>query len=241
MLSLALHRQLLGVVANVHELIDRVQSDATTEEVELRVAAVRETLDVLQEMIGAGPTGSFDSMVRHLHFLLYYHRAAQPESYASDMDDLRERDLPGVIRAVEEWGTQLLDPRLVAATKTSWDGQHYGNAVRDAFICLEDALREAGGVDPGRGLSGDRLVTSVLGPSANLESPLRSDSFLGQLTSGESTGVYYLFKGAFLGLRNATAHRAIPYTATEAEDVVHLVNLCLRLLPSPTDQVDGAG
>lgn len=236
MLSLVVHRQLVTLVSDVHQLIDRVQSDATTEEVELLVTATRQILDVLQEMIGAGPTGSFDSLARHLHFLLYYHRAGKPESYAADIEDLRERDLPSVIRAVEEWGAQLLDPGLVGAIKTSWETQHFGNAVRDAFIYLEDALREVGDVDPRRGLSGDRLVTSVLGPSAQAGTSVRSDGFLGHLTSGESTGLYHLFKGAFLLLRNATAHRAIPYSASEAEDVVHLVNLCLRLLPSQTEE-----
>ena len=54
---------------------------------------------------------------------------------------------------------------------------------------------------------------------------------MGQLTSGELEGVYNYFKGAFLLFRNATAHRPIPYTASEAEDILHVVNVCLRMLP----------
>jgi len=34
------------------------------------------------------------------------------------------------------------------------------------------------------------------------------------------------------GFRPGTAHRPIPYTAAEAEDIIHVVNLCLRMLPA---------
>ncbi len=53
---------------------------------------------------------------------------------------------------------------------------------------------------------------------------------MGHLTRGELAGVYNYVKGAFLLFRNATAHRPIPYTAAEAEDIIHVVNLCLRML-----------
>ena len=55
---------------------------------------------------------------------------------------------------------------------------------------------------------------------------------MGRFTRGEATGLYNLVKGACLLFRNAAAHRPITCTASEAEDIVHLVNLCLRLLPS---------
>jgi hypothetical protein len=55
---------------------------------------------------------------------------------------------------------------------------------------------------------------------------------MGHLTRGELGGVYDYVKGAFLLFRNATAHRPIPYTVAEAEDIVHVVNLCLRMLPT---------
>jgi len=52
----------------------------------------------------------------------------------------------------------------------------------------------------------------------------------GALTSGERAGVYYLLRGAFLLARNATAHRPLDYTRHEAEDLIHLVNLCLAVV-----------
>ncbi len=72
-----------------------------------------------------------------------------------------------MIRALEEWGQQVLNPGLMQAITASWSARHYGSAVRDAFIYLEDVLREAGNVDPSKGLSGDHLVTALLGPSSS--------------------------------------------------------------------------
>jgi hypothetical protein len=56
------------------------------------------------------------------------------------------------------------------------------------------------------------------------------EGLLGHLTDREQTGARELLNGALSLFRNATAHRATAYTREEAEDVLHLVNLCLRLL-----------
>jgi len=230
-LSLAVHRQLLSLTKQISALFERVSAEAPTDEITLRVADVRETLDDLQTITGIGPTGPFNTLARHLHWLLRRHGEGKPDLYAPDISDIQERDLPGVVASVEAWGRQLLDPGLVAAIAASWEAQHYGSAVRDAFIYLEDVLRELGGVDPDSGLSGDQLVTRLLEPSRDTSLTLPEHGFLGHLTRGELQGAYHYFKGAFLLFRNATAHRPIPYTAAEAEDVVHVVNVCLRMLP----------
>lgn len=234
-LSITVHRQLSDLVTQVNALLDRVQTDVASDEIELRVTGIKRVLDDLQETTGIGPTGSFNTLTRHLHWMQRYHREGKPDRYASDVADIRERDLPGVILAVEEWGQQLLNPGLMQAITASWSAQHYGSAVRDAFIYLEDVLREAGNVDPSKGLSGDRLVTALLGPSSSNALTLPQDGFMGHLTRGELEGVYSYFKGAFLLFRNATAHRPIPYTAPEAEDIIHVVNVCLRMLPTRPD------
>lgn len=95
---------------------------------------------------------------------------------------------------------------------------------------LRQASRWAG-IEYPSGLSGERLVASVLDPNGSDRIALPSDGFLGELTSGERSGFHHLVRGAFLLIRNATAHRPIAYTQSEAEDIVHLVNVCLRLLP----------
>lgn len=232
MLSITIHRQLSDLVRHVHTLLDRVQTAAASDEIELYMTRIKQLLDDIQETIGIGPTGVFDTFARHLYWMQKYHLQGKPDRYASDIDDIKKRDLPGVIRVVEEWGQRLLNPGLMYAITESWSAQHYDNAVRDAFIYLEDVLREAGNIDPSRGLSGDRLVTHLLASSSSERLTLSQDGFMGHLTSGERDGVYHYFKGAFLLFRNATAHRRIQYTASEAEDVIHVVNVCLRMLPA---------
>lgn len=232
MLSITVYRQLSNLVSQVHVLLARIEADTPADEVALRVEAIRTVLNDLQENVSAGPRGAFNSLARHLYWLQRYHREQKPDRYTPDIADIRERDLPGVIAAVESWGRQFLDPDLVKAISASWEAQHFGSAVRDAFIYLEDVLRGVGNVDPSTGLTGDRLVTQVLGPSSSSRITLPTDGFMGRLTRGELEGVYNYVKGAFLLFRNATAHRPIPYTAAEAEDIVHVVNLCLRMLPT---------
>jgi hypothetical protein len=237
MLSLSVYRQLSELISQVHQLIEGVHSEAASSEIDLRADATRRTLEGLRQMIGSEPARPFrrtpfGDLSQHLHWLARYYAEGKPDSYAPDVRDIRDRDLPGVIRAVEKWGSDLFDARLAAAISASWEAQRYASAVRDAFICLENVLRDLGEVEPSHGLSGDRLVTRVLAPTSEARIELPADTFMGPLTSGEATGVYNLVKGAFLLFRNAAAHRPIACTASEAEDMVHLVNLCLRLMPT---------
>jgi hypothetical protein len=228
--GLEAHEQLAQLFADVYELIRRVQSQATPEEVRLRVEAARQKLDELGETIGAGASGAFGTLGRHLYFLNHWYERSKPDSYASDVVDMTERDLPGVAAAVSAWARASLNSGLEAAIATSWNSRHYAGAVRDGFIHLESVLREAGGIDQSRGLSGERLIEELLGP--NSASPLRlpPDGPFGALTGGERAGVYYLLRGAFLLARNATAHRPLDYTRHEAEDLIRLVNLCLGVV-----------
>lgn len=200
------------------------------EEVTLRVESAKQRLDELGETIGIGASGAFGTLARHLSFLDYWYQRDKPDSYASDLVDMTERDLPGVAAAVSTWARGGLDPELNRAIATSWASRHYSGAVRDAFIFLESVLREAGGVDPSRGLSGERLIEELLGANSVTPLPLPVGGPFGALTSGERAGAYYLLRGAFLLARNATAHRPIEYTRHQAEDLLHLVNLCLTVV-----------
>lgn len=237
MLSISVYRQLSELVSQVHQLIDAVGSGAATTEVDLRADAIRQSLTNLQQMVGADAAQpslrgtAFDEMARHLYWLCRYYRQGEPDKYAPDIADIRDRDLPGIIQAVDKWNSGSLDPRLASAIKISWEAQRYTNAVLDAFICLENVLRDLGEVDASRGLSGDRLVTSVLGPNSDTRIKLPADTFLGSVTTGESSGFYNLVKGAFLLFRNAMAHRPVACTPTEAEEIIGLINLVLRFLP----------
>jgi hypothetical protein len=224
------HEQLAALIADVHELIRRVHAEASAEEVTLRTAAARDKLDGLATMVGAGAAGSFGTLGRHLAFLDYWYQRDRPDSYAQDIVDLTERDLPGVVAAVGEWTTSGLDPGLLKATAPSWAAHHYTGAIRDAFVYLESTLRDVGNVDARRGLSGEKLLEELLGPNSTARLVLPASGPFGALTSGERAGAHHLLRGAFLLARNATAHRPIEYTRHEAEDLLHLVNLCLAVI-----------
>lgn len=242
MLSIAVNTKLAGLISQTDVLLSRAQADASSEEVALRVTNIGQVLDDLQTITGLDPTGAFGSFTRHLHWLQRRHREERPDLFAPDVEDIRDRDLPGVVEAIEAWGQQLLDAGLVSAISSSWEAQHYVSAVRDAFIYLEDVLRDLASLDPDRGLSGAQLVTSLLTPSSSPCLALSDDGFMGHLTSGEREGLYNFIKGSFLLFRNATAHRDLHYTSAEAEDIIHVINLCLRLLRGSTAHViDGPG
>jgi uncharacterized protein (TIGR02391 family) len=229
MLSASAQHQLAELMSEVYQLLESVQAEASKSEVSLRVATARRKLDDVGAKVGREPGRAFVSLARHLYWLERFYLEDRPDRYASDVRDIRSSDLPGVIKAVEDWNSGPLDEGLFAAVNESWEAQRFAGAVRDAFIYLEAVIREMGAVDPARGLSGDRLVTTVLDPSSHPE--VREDTFLGPLTRGEATGFYYLVRGAFLLFRNSAAHRPIEIAPDEAEDIIRLVDLCLRLLP----------
>lgn len=201
MLSASVYRQLSELVSQVHQVLDGVNAGAESDEIDLRADAAARTADQLRKMIShktADPFrgGPFCQLDRHLGWLCRYYREEKPDRYASDIRDIRDRDLPGIMTLVERWASGFLDPNLEAAITQSWDAQRYTGVVQDAFIYLERVLRELGGVDPSQGLAGDRLVAKVLGPNGSARADLASDTFMGQLTGGEVEGLHQLTRGA---------------------------------------------
>jgi hypothetical protein len=231
MLTPSAHRQLAELVAGVYQLLDDVHAQADKAVVTQHVAETRRQLDDLAEAVKPTSGRSFASLDRHLYWLQRFYLEEKPDRYAADIRDIRSSDLPGVIKAIEAQHSGPLHDDLLTAIGSAWDARQYAGAIRDAFIYLENAIRDVGRVDPSRGLSGERLVATVLDPSKDTHVNLTQDTFLGSLTGGEVVGFFYLIRGAFLLFRNSTAHRSIDVTAGEAEDVLRLVNLCLRFLP----------
>jgi uncharacterized protein (TIGR02391 family) len=123
----------------------------------------------------------------------------------------------------------FLRPELVSAIQGSWRAEQYDAAVRDAFVHLEGRMRELADIKPHEGLTGRRLVNRLL-PTNGDTAPLGDEGLLGHLTDTEQGGARDLLNGAVSLFRNASAHRPTAYSRAEAEDVIHLVNLCLRLL-----------
>ena len=97
----------------------------------------------------------------------------------------------------------------------------FDEAVRSAFVLLEERLREAVGEE---GLTGTRLANQAFNPTTG---PLAKH--LGH-TPSEREGLRELYSGAFKLFRNPTAHGLVGYDAADGKAIIGLVNLMLKLL-----------
>lgn len=225
MLSLEVHGELVALIGAVNRLIAAAGQRAPFAEIELRVMAARTSAERLERMTDT----TFPKLERHLDWLEKRHREGSPELADGDIDDLRDQDLPHVVETVTAWTTRLLDRGLVDAITASWTAHDYDGAVRDAFIELETRMKTLATTGPGETLFGRRLVNRLFDPP-QLPAAISEHGFMGHLTDGEIAGARDLIAGSIGLFRNATAHRAVPYTRDEATDVIHLVNVCLRIL-----------
>jgi len=96
----------------------------------------------------------------------------------------------------------------------------YDEAVRNAFILLEERLRAAVN---GEGMTG----TSLANHAFKREGPLAK--LLGN-NEAERDGLRELYSGAFKLFRNPTAHGVVGYDSVEGKSLIGLVNLLLRIL-----------
>jgi uncharacterized protein (TIGR02391 family) len=97
----------------------------------------------------------------------------------------------------------------------------YDEAVRNAFILLEERLRASVNKE---NMTGTQLANFAFSPSAG---PLAK--VLGN-NEAEREGLRELFSGAFKLFRNPTAHGVVGYDLVEGKSIIGLVNLLLRIL-----------
>ncbi|HEY0606306.1 MAG TPA: TIGR02391 family protein [Herpetosiphonaceae bacterium] len=128
---------------------------------------------------------------------------------------------------------ELRNIRLALETTAGLDGElavrcshllHIGafdEAVRNAFVLLEERMRQAVGKE---GMTGTDLANYAFSPT---NGPLAIQ--LAQRTS-EREGLRELYSGAFKLFRNPTAHGVVGYDAIEGKSIISLVNLLLKIL-----------
>jgi uncharacterized protein (TIGR02391 family) len=232
-LSYEIDQALAELIATVNRVTGAASRRVPADEIDLRVEAAIRAADRLDALVGPDPT----NLRRHLHWLGRRHRDGRPELSDVDVRDLQEHDLPERIAAVVAWSDGLLDPGLLEAVLPSWQAQDYDSAVRSAFVLLEQRIREAASINPAAGFTGRGLVSRLL-PGDGISDRWGLDGLMGQLTHGEQRGARELLNGAFGLFRNATAHRSTAYSRDEAEDVLHLLHLCLRLVAKITPPPD---
>ena len=114
-----------------------------------------------------------------------------------------------------------MDEELLRRTRHLLHLGAFDEAVRSAFVFLEERLRAATGKE---GMTGTNLADFAFN-AAN--GPL--SKHLGRSLS-ERQGLRELYSGAFKLFRNPTAHGAVRYSSVEGKAVVSLVNLLLSIL-----------
>jgi uncharacterized protein (TIGR02391 family) len=97
----------------------------------------------------------------------------------------------------------------------------YDEAVRSAFVLLEERLREMLGEES---MTGSNLANAAFNAK---DGPL--SKHLGKNIS-EREGLRELYSGAFKAFRNPSAHSAVGYDPADGKEIVSLVNLLLRIL-----------
>lgn len=97
----------------------------------------------------------------------------------------------------------------------------FDEAVRSAFVLLEERLRKAVQEE---GMTGTQLANHAFNPQ---KGPLAKH--LGQ-TQSEREGLRELYSGAFKLFRNPTAHGVVGYSAAEGKAIIGLVDLMLKML-----------
>jgi hypothetical protein len=115
------------------------------------------------------------------------------------------------------------DAELLQRTSSLVHVGAFDEAVRNAFVLLEDRLRRSAGKEganmTGTGLA-DYALNAERGPLAKHYGQNRA----------EREGLHALFTGGFKLFRNPAAHRVVDFDSTEARFILGYVNLLLHLL-----------
>ena len=143
----------------------------------------------------------------------FCHGCGEPYPWADEAGEFTEVD------------SSVLDDELVERSVSQYESGHYQSAVQSAFIILEERVRDRGGF--GRNIHGSDLMTESFTPDGG---PLSFGE-----TGSEQQGVMFLYRGAMQSLRNPASHRFIEEVDEDyARDVIHTVNLLLRLMETNT-------
>jgi uncharacterized protein (TIGR02391 family) len=101
----------------------------------------------------------------------------------------------------------------------------FDEAVRNAFVLLEERLRKATSQE---GMTGTKLANFAFNSDSSLAKQLSSEV-------SEREGLRELYSGAFKLFRNPTAHGIVGYDNTEGKAIINLVNLLLVILSKVED------
>jgi uncharacterized protein (TIGR02391 family) len=113
-----------------------------------------------------------------------------------------------------------LDPELAARCSSLVHIQAYDEAVRNAFVLVEERLRKL--LNPEKQF-GVQLIENAFGADGYFSKQLSDNK-------QEADGLRYLLLGAFKLYRNPTAHNVVGYSAAESRAAIYLVDIILKKL-----------
>ncbi len=118
-------------------------------------------------------------------------------------------------------GSAGMDEELLNRCADFLHSGKYDEAVRNAFILLEERLRVAVNKE---GMTGSQLANFAFSPAAGPLAKLLGNN------EAEREGLRELFSGAFKLFRNPTAHGVVGYDQVEGKSIIGLVNLLLKIV-----------
>jgi hypothetical protein len=112
-----------------------------------------------------------------------------------------------------------LDDELLLQCGSLLRNGSFDDAVRKAFVILEERLRKVADLDDQK-MTGVQLANHVF----------RQEGWLGKQLGEQRDGLRELYSGTFKVFRNPTAHKSTSYDQLKGKTVVGLVNLLMVLL-----------
>ncbi|MCA1667370.1 MAG: TIGR02391 family protein, partial [Thermomicrobia bacterium] len=120
------------------------------------------------------------------------------------------------------------DPSLERIVKKGSPDWNFDDRIREAYILLENRLREVAGLPSHE--YGAGLVDAAFSPNKGVLQPVSP-------VGAENAGLHELFHGAFLYYRNPSAHRTVNHDKQSAWLIFHLINHLLLTLEAVAETV----
>jgi uncharacterized protein (TIGR02391 family) len=126
--------------------------------------------------------------------------------------------------------SEIFDEELIARCSQQFNQENYQSAVQNAFIALEERIREQGGFS--YDINGVELVTEAFKPDGG---PL---SF-GEINS-EQQGIMQQYRSAFMAFRNPSSHRFLEdLDKVQTYHLLCYANMLIQMIKENTEsQVD---
>lgn len=158
---------------------------------------------------------------RHLGWMVRELRKGDARSCRSDIDDLVNSDIPGIIEKIEKWAKDMayMDEELRAAVVPLIRTRQFDSAIRKAFLILTERLRSTYSLP--QGTDGEGLVNIVFGQNSPHHSSMEPSKKLAHRNF--MSGIYGV-------IRNKFSHGDHEATIAELEAALSSVNLCLQII-----------